>query len=79
MAGTGGAGDGRDGRRRDMLDISLNELRSECRGVETTGGARARRGVVCWFRRVDVPDPQRGFVLFCFVCLTPDATLSFPR
>ena len=60
MAGTGGAGDGRDGRRRGMLDGSLKVTRSEGRGVETTGGARARRGVVCWFRRVDVPDPQRG-------------------
>ena len=60
MAGTGGAGDGRDGRRRGMLDGSLKVTRSEGRGVETTGGARARRGVVCWFRRVDVPDPQRS-------------------
>ena len=60
MAGTGGAGDGRDGRRRGMLGKYLNELRSEGRGVVTTGGARARRGVVCWFRRVDVPNPQRG-------------------
>ena len=60
MAGTGGAGDGRDGRRRGVLDKRLDKLRSEGCGVETTGGARARRGVVCWFRRVDVPDPQRG-------------------
>ena len=60
MAGTSGAGDGRDGRRRGMLDEYLKETRSEGRGVETTGGARARRGMVCWFRRVDVPDPQRG-------------------
>ena len=60
MAGTGGAGDGRDGRRRGMLDKYVNELRSEGRSVITMGGARARRGVVCWFRRVDVPDPQRG-------------------
>ena len=60
MASTDGAGDGRDGRRRGMLDGSLKVTRSEGRGVETTGGARARRGVVCWFRRVDVPDPQRG-------------------
>jgi hypothetical protein len=60
MAGTGSAGDGRNGRRRGMLDRSLKMTRSEGRGVETTGGARARRGVVCWFRRVNVPDPQRG-------------------
>ena len=39
MAGTGGAGNGRDGQRRDILDISLSELRSEGRGVGTTGGA----------------------------------------
>ena len=44
-----------------MLDQSPpDELRSEGRGVKTTGGARARRGVVFWFRRVDVPDPHRG-------------------
>ena len=60
MAGTSGAGNGRDGRRRGMLNKYLNELRSEGRGVVTTGSARARRGVVCWFRQVDVPDPQRG-------------------
>ena len=60
MAGTGGAGDGRDGRRRGMLDKYPNELRSEGRDAKAAGGARARRGVVCWFRRVDVPDPQRG-------------------
>ena len=48
MAGSGGAGDGRDGRRRGMLDKYLNELRSEGRGVVTTGGARARRGVKWW-------------------------------
>ena len=46
MAGTSGAGDGRDGRRRGMLDRSLRETRSESRGVKTTGGARARRGVL---------------------------------
>jgi hypothetical protein len=50
----------RDGRRSAMLAKSPKVTRSEGRGVETTGGARARRGVVCWFRRVDVPDPQRG-------------------
>ena len=50
----------RDGRRLTMLGISLRKTRSEGRGVETTGGARARRGMVCWFRRVDVPAPQRG-------------------
>ena len=50
----------RDGRRSTMLDKSPKVTRSEGRGVETTGGARARRGVVCWFRRVNVPDPQRG-------------------
>ena len=58
MAGTDDAGDRRDGRRRGVLDKRLDKLRSEGCGVETTGGARARRGVVCWFRRVDVPDPN---------------------
>lgn len=60
MAGTGGARDGCDDRRRGMLDKSPGELHSEGHGVKTTGGARARRGAACWFRRVDVPDPQRG-------------------
>lgn len=44
MASTDGAGDGRDGRRRGVLDKRLDKLRSESRGVVTTGGARARRG-----------------------------------
>ena len=46
MAGTSGAGDGRDGRRRGMLDQSLTDTRGEGRDVKTTGGARARRGVL---------------------------------
>ena len=46
MAGTGGAGDGRDRRRRGMLDKYPNELRSEGRDAKTTGGALARRGVL---------------------------------
>ena len=33
-------------------------MRSEGRGVKTTGGARAHRGAVCWFWRVDAPNPQ---------------------
>ena len=36
----------RDGRRWTMLDKSLRETRSEGRGVKTTGGVRARRGVL---------------------------------
>ena len=48
------------GARRGMLGSSPDELCSEGRGVKTTGGARARRGVLCRFRWVDVPDPQRG-------------------
>ena len=43
-----------------MLDKSLNELRSEGRSVVRTGGSRAQRGVLCWLRRADMPDPQRG-------------------
>ena len=46
MAGTGDARDGCDGRRQGMLDKSPDDLRSEGRGVKTTGGARARRGVL---------------------------------
>ena len=53
----GSAGDGRNRQRRGMLDKYLYELRSEGRGVITIGGARARRGVVCWSWRVDVPGP----------------------
>ena len=36
----------RDGRRWTMLGISLRKTRSEGRGVKTTGGVRARRGVL---------------------------------
>ena len=36
----------RDGRRWTMLGISLRKTRSKGRGVKTTGGARARRGVL---------------------------------
>ena len=36
----------RDGRRWAMLGISLRKMRSEGRGVKTTGGVRARRGVL---------------------------------
>ena len=43
MAGTGGAGDGRDGQHRGMLDESPEDLPSEGRGVKATGGALARR------------------------------------
>ena len=46
MAGTDDAGDGRDGRRRGVLDKRLDKLRSEGRDVKTTGGALARRGVL---------------------------------
>ena len=46
----------RDGRRRGILDRSLNKTRSKGRDVKTADGAC--RGVVCWFRRVDVPGPQ---------------------
>ena len=60
MANAGVARMRRDGKHLTMLGISLRKTRSEGRGVETTGGAQARRNVVCWFRRVDVPDPQRG-------------------
>ena len=46
MAGTGGAGDGRDGRRRGILDKSPDDLRGEGRDAKTTSGALARRGCV---------------------------------
>ena len=46
MVGTGGAGDGRDGRRRGILDRSPDELRGEGRDAKTTSGALARRGCV---------------------------------
>ena len=60
MAGTDGAGGGRDGRRQGVFNKRLDKLHSEGCSVETMGSARAWHGVVCWFRRVDVPDPQRG-------------------
>ena len=46
MAGTGGAGDGRDGRRRGILDKPPDDLRGEGRDAKTTSGALARRGCV---------------------------------
>ena len=45
-AGTGGAGDGRDGRRRGILDKPPDDLRGEGRDAKTTSGALARRGCV---------------------------------
>ena len=43
-----------------MLNRTPDKLHSEGRGVKMMGGARARRRVGCWFRRVDVPDSQHG-------------------
>ena len=46
MAGTGGARDRRDGRRRGILDKSPDDLHSEGCSVKTTGSAHAHGGVL---------------------------------
>ena len=46
MTGTGGAGDGRNGRRGGILDKPPDDLRGEGRDAKTTSGALARRGCV---------------------------------
>ena len=60
MAGTGGARDRRDGRRRGMLDRSPEELPSKCREVKMTGGCSC----LLWCRVLvsagGCTRPQRG-------------------
>ena len=58
MAGTGGAGDGRDGRRRGILDKPPDDLRGEGRDAKTTSGALARRGCVGIGRCSDARPPM---------------------
>ena len=59
MVNVEGARTRRDGRRQRTTEEYLDKTRSEGRDVKTTGGAHARRGVVCWFWRMDIyPTPN---------------------